>query len=330
MKTKVGIVGAGARHAAHAGAAAQTGLAEVKWICDIAADRAEAAAAKCDARATADYGDILDDPETACVVIVTNVETHAEIASAALARGKHVLVEKPLADSVATARRLVQQWSDSGLVGMVSFQSRFNRVFAGIHDICERVDPLQVLMSRQRGMMKPQFLSPGPFSGLMDTLAHDFDLAAWFMGRRPAAVTASVRRDSFTADTGAIDLLSALVEFEDGRSASMVGSLGGGSLGWTCYVVGAAGNVAKDSGNRLRACEFERFGPASDAKEVELPDVEFANPDSALHARFYRAVQAEDPAVQPDLTDGLNSMLLTLGCVQSAEEGRRVSLDELT
>lgn len=66
-----------------------------------------------------DIADVLRDPEVEAVVIATPAETHARIASAALAAGKHVFVEKPLALTYRDGRNLVQQADAAGLVLMV-------------------------------------------------------------------------------------------------------------------------------------------------------------------------------------------------------------------
>jgi predicted dehydrogenase len=85
-------------------ACAETHLA---WICDAKAERLRAVGDQYPAASrTANFSDVLDDPAVNAVVIATPVGTHHRLAKAALERGKHVLVEKPLAASVAEAEDL--------------------------------------------------------------------------------------------------------------------------------------------------------------------------------------------------------------------------------
>src|SRR5262245_23326579 len=56
---------------------------------------------------TADYRDVLADPEIDLVLILTSMQQHGEIARAALEAGKHVLVEKPMAMTLPEAAELV-------------------------------------------------------------------------------------------------------------------------------------------------------------------------------------------------------------------------------
>nr|WP_239334707.1 Gfo/Idh/MocA family oxidoreductase [Frankia sp. CiP3] len=91
----------------------------LRWLCDIDSDRARAVAGSYgDVRATDRLDDILDDPQVGAVAIATPAATHVDVALRALDAGKHVLVEKPLASSVAEGRKLVDAAESRGLVLM--------------------------------------------------------------------------------------------------------------------------------------------------------------------------------------------------------------------
>lgn len=76
-------------------------------------------------RVTADLQDILSDPLVEAVIVATPAYTHLEIASAALAAGKHTLVEKPLDVTLARAEKLVGQAATHGVQLGVMLQHRF-------------------------------------------------------------------------------------------------------------------------------------------------------------------------------------------------------------
>ena len=71
------------------------------------------------ARAAGSFDELLADPELDAVVVATPVPTHAELARRALEAGKHVFVEKPLAQSVADAEAVVAAAAESGRTLMV-------------------------------------------------------------------------------------------------------------------------------------------------------------------------------------------------------------------
>ena len=94
--------------------------ARLSWICDGSPERLEAARGRfTDARATESIDELLEDDDLQAVVIATPVPTHAALARRCLAAGKHVLVEKPLAQSTAEAEDAVSAAREHGRVLMV-------------------------------------------------------------------------------------------------------------------------------------------------------------------------------------------------------------------
>jgi predicted dehydrogenase len=103
----IAVVGCGYWGINHVRVFARTAGARVAWICDPDA-RALARASELapEARATSTLDRVLDDRGVAGVVLATPAVTHAELALRALAAGKHVLVEKPLALATDDAVRV--------------------------------------------------------------------------------------------------------------------------------------------------------------------------------------------------------------------------------
>jgi predicted dehydrogenase len=92
---------------------------ELAWCCDedrAARDRWSAALP--DTRFAADIDELLDDDALDAVAVTTPVPTHAGLAERVLAAGKHCFVEKPLAQDVASAERLVSIAEEAGLTLM--------------------------------------------------------------------------------------------------------------------------------------------------------------------------------------------------------------------
>jgi predicted dehydrogenase len=93
--------------------------AELAYVCDLDEERlADFAARFPKARATQRFDDLLEDETLDAVVVATPVPTHAELARRALAAGKHVFVEKPLALSAADAESVAELAAERGLVLM--------------------------------------------------------------------------------------------------------------------------------------------------------------------------------------------------------------------
>lgn len=89
-------------------------------VADLDPQRSEAIARQYPyVRATTDPKGLLDDPGLDAIAIATPASTHFELAMAAIEKGKHVLVTKPLADNVEDAQKLVSAANDAGLVLLV-------------------------------------------------------------------------------------------------------------------------------------------------------------------------------------------------------------------
>lgn len=93
---------------------------ELRWCCDPSESaRARAALQFPGTQMTAEFADLLADPELDAIALATPVPTHAELAVAVLEAGKHCFVEKPLAQSVADAQRAVAAAEATGRTLMV-------------------------------------------------------------------------------------------------------------------------------------------------------------------------------------------------------------------
>jgi predicted dehydrogenase len=113
-------------------------LADLRWLCDLSPDRLDAAAkTHPQARTTADFEELLADPELDAVVIATPVVTHYELAKQALSAGKHVFVEKPQAQSSAEAEELSALAQERGLVLMPGYLLIYH---AALHRLKELID----------------------------------------------------------------------------------------------------------------------------------------------------------------------------------------------
>lgn len=324
-----GIIGCGPRSYGHAKAAREGGALRVVYACDIRRDRMERAAAEWGVTGVEDYRAILADPAVEAVNVVTDVANHLPIVRDALRAGKHILCEKPFGDDIAVARVLAAEAARSDRVTAISFQLRFSDAYAAVKDAAETIDPVQVFLGRSRGMMKPQFLNASPFCGIMDFLAHDFDLVAWLMGRAPEAVTAVLRRDTFARNTGTADAMSVLVDFGDGRSATLVSSIGAAEIGEKCDVTGAAGNVRLERGGARHGVRFQPGQSDGPKEPVPFREPSGLNPDTSLQRAFATEVRGGPRSRLARFSDGLHSLLLTLACLESAAIRRRVCLSEV-
>ena len=130
MSIFLGIIGCGrAAQQLHLPALRFVPAMKVAALADVDLSRLETAARESpNARRYSEPGELLADSELNAVAICTPPQTHAELALAALAAGKHILVEKPLALTIADGERMLHGAEMSNKVSAIGFNLRCHRL----------------------------------------------------------------------------------------------------------------------------------------------------------------------------------------------------------
>ena len=165
------------------------------------------------ARATvSDYRTVIGKIDAAVVAVPTDL--HHEVACACLERGVHVLVEKPLAATLAEADDLVDLAAKKNLVLQVGHVQRYSSAFRAL---AARVDrPLYIDAERLAGFKQ----RGAEVDVILDLMIHDLDLALSLARVEVSAVSAC----GFRVLTSDIDIASARVEFANGCVADLSSS----------------------------------------------------------------------------------------------------------
>lgn len=165
------------------------------------------------ARATvSDYRTVIGQIDAAVVAVPTDL--HHEVARACLERGVHVLVEKPLAATLAEADDLVDLAAKKNLVLQVGHVQRYSSAFRAL---AARVDrPLYIDAERLAGFKQ----RGAEVDVILDLMIHDLDLALSLARVEVSAVSAC----GFRVLTSDIDIASARVEFANGCVADLSSS----------------------------------------------------------------------------------------------------------
>lgn len=159
-----------------------------------------------------DYRTILDRVEAAVIAVPTN--HHHEVARACLERGLHVLVEKPLAATLAEADDLVNLAAKKNAVLQVGHVQRFSNAFKALAKRVDRalyIDAERLAGFKQRG---------AEVDVILDLMIHDLDLACSLARAEVSDVSAC----GFRVLTGDIDIASARIEFANGCVADLSAS----------------------------------------------------------------------------------------------------------
>lgn len=163
--------------------------ATVRYVCDLNQDRLKSIAKRYPAvKMVTNERQVLEDPEVDAVLIATPVDTHHRIASAALKAGKHVLVEKPMTDSSASARALTALAQKAGRTLMVDHTFLFTSAVQKMKEIVQSgelgevfyVDSVRVNLG----------LFQHDINVVWDLGPHDISIVNYLLGQSPERVSA--------------------------------------------------------------------------------------------------------------------------------------------
>jgi predicted dehydrogenase len=192
-------------------------LARLAWVCDTSEELLATAAGRYPgARATVTVDDVLADDDVEAVVIATPVPTHAELARRALAAGKHVFVEKPMALAAEEAEELITLAEERGRILMPGHLLLYH---PGVVKLKKLVDSgelgevLYVYGNRQNlGTIRPDE------NALWSLGAHDLSIILYLLGEEPSELWA--RGESFLKP-GVEDVVFCYLRFPSGKTAHM-------------------------------------------------------------------------------------------------------------
>jgi UDP-N-acetyl-2-amino-2-deoxyglucuronate dehydrogenase len=226
--TGVAMIGAGMWAPRLADAAGRAGL-RVVTCHSTGEERRRAFAERFACGEAASLAEALDHPEVEGAVLATPNDTHAEQALACAERGKHVFVEKPIADSVEAGERMRDACADAGVTLMVGHA--FRRLGAA-RRAKELIDEgvLGRVVLAEANLSLPGSLGPRAWRAqrerntggpLMQLGIHHVDTLLHWLGppRRTAGLFAHVETEADIDDVGAVTL-----ELESGAVAVVTGS----------------------------------------------------------------------------------------------------------
>jgi predicted dehydrogenase len=206
MKTvRCGIVGFGFIGPQHAEAMRRLGFVNIAAVCSANPEVTRAKAQKLGIpKVYEKYEDLLDDPAIEVVDIVTPTRLHHPIAMAAIARGKHVIVDKPMALNVDQAREMLNAAHAAGVVNAVTFNYRYYPLVQHARNMVQRGDagPIHLVHGHylQEWLLRDTDFSwrldpaEGGASAMVgDAGCHWFDLVEHVTGLRIESVLAELR-----------------------------------------------------------------------------------------------------------------------------------------
>lgn len=172
---RIGVVGVGVMGSNHARVFAGLPGVELVGVADPDRKQAEFVAHTLGCTAVADVEELLDLGIDA-VTIAAPTHLHHPIALTCIARGVHVLVEKPIASTVEQGQDIIAAARQAGVTLMVGHVERFNPAVEAIKEAIRNEDILSIAITRV-GPFPPRMSNVGV---VIDLAVHDIDLIRWF------------------------------------------------------------------------------------------------------------------------------------------------------
>lgn len=266
------VVGVGLWGSMHARIFSKAPGAELVALCDANPERlGEAAESFGVAKRFTDYRDLFDWGQLDAVSVATPDSSHRDVVLAALDRGLHVLVEKPLDVTVEGAEAIRNAAVRAGTCVMVDFHNRWNPAFVAARqgiDNGEIGRPLSACfrLSNTR-LVATRMLSWAAQSNVLWFLgSHAVDLLLWLFGSRPQRVYAVSRSGvlkSLGVDTP--DFFHATIEFEGGGVASLqhvwiLPETEPSVVDLKCSLIGSEGSIYIDTTHHRALQKYTREG----------------------------------------------------------------------
>jgi predicted dehydrogenase len=212
QKIRAAVIGVGYLGRFHAQKYAQAAGCELVAVSDARQEARDKVAAEVGARSVADYRELLGAVDA--VSVVTPTPAHFSIARDFLAAGAHVLVEKPISDTVAEARELIELAARSKRILQVGHLERFNAAILAAEPHlrsprfveCHRLAPY-----RERGT---------DVNVVLDLMIHDIDIVQTIVGA-PITTIDAVGTPVFSDE---IDIANARIRFANGCVANATAS----------------------------------------------------------------------------------------------------------
>ena len=206
------IVGAGHLGTFHARALGRLRPGEPAWVVDTVAERAEKLAAETGARATTDLRRALE--AVGAVIVATPTETHFAVVRAALDAGCHVLVEKPITQTLEEGEGLVRRAAQAGRTLQVGHVERFNPIWRAL---CREIGVPAFIEAERLAPFVPRSLD---VDVVLDLMIHDLDLVLSIVPSELVAVDAV----GVAVLTPREDIANARLRFANGTVANLTAS----------------------------------------------------------------------------------------------------------
>ncbi len=351
QRVKIAVVGVGIMGKAHVKDIATLANTELAAVCDVDQTVADACATEMQVPVYYDFNDLLEHEQVDAILISTPHYDHTPISIAALKKGIHVLVEKPIAVQVKDAQKMISAYEEAkqtkpNLVFAAMFMQRTYGHWRKIKALIDSGDLGRLV--RTTWLITDWFRTQSYYNHggwratwkgegggvLLNQSPHNIDLYQWFVGM-PKRVNGFVTLGKYH-QIEVEDEVTAYFEHKNGMVGHFITSTAESPGTNRLEIVGEQGKLVYESGKltfyRNQRSMFEQIEQAAggfDKVEVVEEDVPFEPTVGPGHRtvieNFANAILKGDKLIAP-AAEGISSVMLANTILMSSFERKAVDL----
>lgn len=311
-RLRTAVIGTGFWGKNQARVLSQLDNTELISICDINPVIAKNVSEEFHVSYSTNIDEVLARKDVDAVTICTPTITHKEVATRALTAGKHVLVEKPMTNTVSEGREVISLANRSGLRLMPGHIERFNPGVSYLKSLVEdgKLGTVTLLLARRVGRWPERI---GDVGVVRDTAIHDIDLARYIFNDEVTSVHARVGSIKHTKE----DYAEIMLQFRNGGTAFIDANWLTPRKARTLVVTGSEATGRLDYISQEVTVE--------DSEKSVNPNLERKEPLKVELNHFAECILNDQP-FRVNAEDGLKAVDICEVVLRSSTSGRTIAL----
>ena len=309
---KVGVIGTGEMGQNHVRIYSEMDDVELFGISDVNEVQVNQIAKKYNTKPFTEYAKLLDCGLNA-VSIAVPTTLHTQVVLDSIAAGVNVLVEKPIADTIENADKMITAASDAKLILMVGHVERFNPAITKMKEIIDEgsIGKILSISTRRVGPSNPRIQDVGI---ILDLGVHDIDIISYLYNANALKVYTVAGSESHSQE----DHASILLEFDGNRSGVVETNWFTPHKVRKMAVVGVSGVAYLDY--------IDQTVSIHDGKWIREAKIENAEPLKIELKHFIDVVRTGNETLVTG-EDGKQALEVALAAIKSYKNGQIIRMD---
>jgi UDP-N-acetylglucosamine 3-dehydrogenase len=313
MNVSVSVLGCGVWGRSHARVFSEIPNVRLVSVVDLNQEAAREVSKRYNTSYAFDPAVVLENPEVDAVTICTPTITHSELALRAIEAGKHVLVEKPMTNTIEEAKTLIRAAENNGVHLSVGFVERFNPAVQEAYRLISEGAIGNIILAHTRRVSRWP-VRIGDVGVIKDLAVHDIDIVNKLFGEEAGSVYAHAGSIQHSFE----DYANIIMRFKGKRGAFI-------ETNWltprkvrTLTITGTEAIINVEYLTQTLTLENE--------KQITQP---YINNEEPLRLELESFVNSIMKDTTPEVTgmDGLRALRVCEAAIESAQTGRKVIIN---